>query len=173
METLLSIQYLQIITIHYISTYYFILKYELYQGHLRLSLQASLCNPFHNHRWKLASMNSKHRPSHGYQDKNLMVDWLVQQLVYSSHIVGGIGIIASFHTLESDSVQELPNLLSLLYLFILSQSSFAAMDFIFTGNRKGANELFANNTYLNNNLFMANMESLAYGILDVVTTSVF
>ena len=118
-------------------------------------------------------MTSKLKLSHGYQNKSQRVECLVQQLVYSLHIVGDIGIIVSFHILDSDSVQELLNFLSSLYDFILSQSSIATMDYIFTGNRKGANELFANNTYLNNNLFMANIESLAYNILNVVTTSVF
>ena len=118
-------------------------------------------------------MTSKLKLSHGYQNKSQGVECLVQQLVYSLHIVGDIGIIVSFHILDSDSVQELLNFLSSLYDFILSQSSIATMDYIFTGSRKGANELFANNTYLNNNLFMANIESLAYNILNVVTTSVF
>lgn len=42
------------------------------------------------------------------------------------------------------------------------QSCIVAGDYFFTGRRRGANELFANRIYMNNNLFLANLDSLVY-----------
>lgn len=42
------------------------------------------------------------------------------------------------------------------------QGSIVAGDYFFTGRRRGANELFANHIYMNNNLFLANLDSLVY-----------
>ena len=42
------------------------------------------------------------------------------------------------------------------------KASILAFDYLFTGRRRGANELLANRLYWNNNLFLANIDSLMY-----------
>ena len=44
-------------------------------------------------------------------------------------------------------------------------ASILVADFMYTGRRRGANELYANMLLMNNNLFLANIDSLMYNEL--------
>lgn len=54
----------------------------------------------------------------------------------------------------------------------LNQGSILFWDYLFTGRRRGANELFANHLRMNNNLFLANIGSLVYETHNAAITSI-